>query len=138
MPTGIILVDHGSRSADSNRLLLDVASRFERLFGARYPIVEPAHMELADPTIATAYAKCVWRGADELIVCPFFLGPGKHWQGDIPRLVAEASMAFPLTHYTVAAPLGIDDLILKLLDKRIHEAAVNRRSDRGGVFHHGG
>jgi sirohydrochlorin ferrochelatase len=137
MSTGIIIVDHGSRSADSNRQLIDVAARFERLFGARYPIVEPAHMELSDPTIATAYAKCVWRGADDIVVCPFFLGPGKHWQSDIPQLAAAAAMAFPLTHYTVAAPLGIDDLILKLLDKRIQEAATGQ-SDRRGVFHHGG
>jgi sirohydrochlorin ferrochelatase len=137
MRNGIILVDHGSRSEDSNRLLLDVAARFGRLFKARYGIVEPAHMELAEPTIGTAYAKCVWRGADDIIVCPFFLGPGKHWQTDIPELVAEAAMAFPLTRYAITHPLGVDDLILKLLDKRIHEAVSNQLG-RHGVFHHGG
>src|SRR5688500_5667397 len=95
MVTGIIIVDHGSRSTDSNALLIELAERFAARFAARYAIVEPAHMELADPTIGRAFARCVWRGADRIVVCPFFLGPGKHWQSDIPRLVEEAAATFP-------------------------------------------
>ena len=34
------------------------------------------------------------RGATSVVVCPFFLGPGKHWTTDIPRLTAEAAEAF--------------------------------------------
>jgi len=75
-------------------------------------------MELAEPSIATAYARCVQRGAQRVVVCPFFLGPGKHWTGDIPRLTAEAAAAYPTTRYHVSPPLGIDDLILDLLAKR--------------------
>jgi sirohydrochlorin ferrochelatase len=76
-------------------------------------------MELAEPSIATAYGKCVQRGATRIIVCPFFLGPGKHWTGDIPRLAAEAAKLHPKTEYHVTMPLGIDDLILELLAKRV-------------------
>ena len=54
-----------------------------------------------------------------MVVCPFFLGPGKHWTGDIPRLAAEAAAKHPGTTYHVTMPLGIDDLILQLIDKRI-------------------
>jgi sirohydrochlorin ferrochelatase len=76
-------------------------------------------MELAEPSIATAYAKCVARGAERVVVCPFFLGPGKHWTKDIPELTASAASKFPRTRYHVTATLGIDDLILELLNKRI-------------------
>ena len=79
MLTGIILVDHGSRRGESNQLLEEVAAAFARRFAERYPIVEPAHMELAEPTIAAAYARCVERGAERIVVVPYFLGPGKHW-----------------------------------------------------------
>jgi sirohydrochlorin ferrochelatase len=127
MPLGIIIVDHGSRSAGSNELLREVVARFVRAFGDRYAIVEPAHMELAQPSIAAAYANCVARGADEIIVCPFFLGPGKHWQSDIPRLTSEAAAAFPRTTHAVAAPLGVDDLMLQLVDKRINESLANKQ-----------
>jgi sirohydrochlorin ferrochelatase len=119
MRSGIIIVDHGSRRAQSNELLEEVAAQFGRRFAELYDIVEPAHMELAEPSIATAYARCVARGATRVVVCPFFLGPGKHWTGDIPRLAREASAAHPGTTYHVTMPLGLDDLILDLLAKRV-------------------
>jgi sirohydrochlorin ferrochelatase len=117
--TGIIIVDHGSRRDESNRMLEEVAGLFAKRFEERYGIVEPAHMEIAEPSIASAYEKCVGRGANRVVVCPFFLGPGKHWTSDIPRLAAEAAQKFPGTRYHVTMPLGIDDLILDLLDKRV-------------------
>jgi sirohydrochlorin ferrochelatase len=116
--TGILIVDHGSRLADSNRLLEEVAATFGRRFAERYPIVEPAHMELAEPSIATAYDRCVQRGAERIIVTPYFLGPGKHWTHDIPRLTAAAAEKHPGTRYHVTPTLGIDELILDLLAKR--------------------
>jgi sirohydrochlorin ferrochelatase len=117
--TGIIIVDHGSRRDESNRMLEEIARLFATRFNERYGIVEPAHMEIAEPSIATAYANCAGRGATRVVVCPFFLGPGKHWTSDIPRLTAEAAVKFPQTRFHVTMPLGIDDLILDLLDKRV-------------------
>lgn len=118
MKTGIIIVDHGSRREESNQMLEQIAALFAKRFEERYGIVEPAHMEIAEPSIATAYANCVKRGAQRMVVCPFFLGPGKHWTSDIPHLTAEAAANFPATKYHVTMPLGIDDLILDLLAKR--------------------
>jgi sirohydrochlorin ferrochelatase len=119
MQTGIIIVDHGSRRPESNQMLEEIAALFARRFQALYDIVEPAHMELAEPSIATAYANCARRGAAQIVVTPFFLGPGKHWTGDIPSLTAAAAKEFPHTSYHVTMPLGIDDLILDLLNKRV-------------------
>ncbi len=76
-------------------------------------------MELAEPSIATAYERCIERGATQIIVAPFFLGPGKHWTSDIPGLTAAAAAKHPGTRYHVAMPLGIDELILELLEKRV-------------------
>src|SRR5690349_5468566 len=118
MTTGIIIVDHGSRLPQSNEMLEEIAWLFSKRFAELYDIVEPAHMELAEPSIATAYANCIQRGADRVIVCPFFLGPGKHWTQDIPRLAREAAANHPGTQYHVAQTLGIDELILDLLEKR--------------------
>jgi sirohydrochlorin ferrochelatase len=126
MTNGIIIVDHGSRLEASNRMLEEVAELFARRFAQQYPIVEPAHMELAEPSIATAYARCVERGATRIVVCPFFLGPGKHWNQDIPRLTADAAANHPGTTHHVTRPLGIDDLILDLLNKRIGECVQDQ------------
>ncbi len=119
MKTAIVIVDHGSRRAESNQMLEEIARLFAKRFAEKYEIVEPAHMELAEPSIATAYATCVKRGAERIVICPFFLGPGKHWTEDIPRLTAQAASKFPQTKYHVTQTLGIDDLILDLLDKRV-------------------
>jgi sirohydrochlorin ferrochelatase len=116
---GIVIVDHGSRREESNQLLEQIAALFAQRFAEKYDIVEPAHMEIAEPSIAAAYDRCVKRGATRVIVCPFFLGPGKHWTSDIPRLAAEAAQQHPQTTYHVTHPLGIDDLILDLLEKRV-------------------
>jgi hypothetical protein len=44
------------------------------------PIVELAHMEIAEPSIEVAFARCVEQGATLVAVSPFFLSPGRHWQ----------------------------------------------------------
>lgn len=119
LTTGIVIVDHGSTLQRSNAMLEQLAELFARRFAERYPIVEPAHMELAEPSIATAYARCVQRGAQRVVVCPFFLGPGKHWTHDLPRLTAQVGAKFPETVHHVAPTLGIDDLIMDLMAKRI-------------------
>lgn len=119
---GIIIVDHGSRIAESNRLLERVAAAFADRYAGRYPVVEPAHMELVEPSIVTAYGRCVERGAEHIIVCPFFLGPGKHWTEDIPRLAAEARAKYPHTSCRITDVLGLDELMLELLEKRIAAA----------------
>ena len=119
MKNGIVIVDHGSTRGESNAMLERAADLFGQRFKAKHEIVEAAHMEIAEPSIATAFDKCVARGAERVVVLPFFLGPGKHWTQDIPRLAAEAAAKHPGIHYHVAPTLGIDDLILDLLDKRL-------------------
>lgn len=116
--TGVIICDHGSRRAQSNDSLKRVAALFAERF-SEVGIVEPAHMELAMPDIAASYAKCVEQGADHIVILPFFLARGKHWTRDIPSLTSQAAAAHPGTTYQVAEPLGIDDLILDLLKKRL-------------------
>src|SRR5688500_12668713 len=98
---GIVIVDHGSRRSESNAFLAEVAARFAGQAG--FEIVEPAHMELAEPTLETAFEQCVKRGATTVVVHPFFLLPGKHWDEDIPALAAAAARKHPGVRYLVTA-----------------------------------
>lgn len=61
--TGIVIVDHGSRRVESNRRHEAFVAEWRALRG--YPIVESAHMELAPPSIATAFDDCVAAGATQ-------------------------------------------------------------------------
>jgi sirohydrochlorin ferrochelatase len=73
---GVIVVDHGSRRAESNEMLEEL-TRTSISARLGYDIVEPAHMELAEPSISTAFDRCVERGATMVVIQPYFLpNPG--------------------------------------------------------------
>jgi len=117
---GVILVDHGSKVPEANEMLNEVVSMFRDTTGA--PIVEPAHMELAEPTIAQALTRCVGQGATRIVVHPYFLAPGRHSTSDIPRLVEEAASGHPNVPITVTQPLGLDARMGAVILHRIQEA----------------
>ncbi|NOY30028.1 MAG: hypothetical protein GXP28_07555 [Planctomycetes bacterium] len=119
----VVLVDHGSRREESNQLLLEVVDAYREQ--ADWTIVEPAHMELAEPSIGAAFERCVEQGAELVVVFPYFLGPGRHWNSDIPRLAAEAAEACGGVRHWVTAPLGLHALLLRVIDERIAESLDN-------------
>ena len=98
-------------------MLLRVVEMFRR--ESQYAIVEPAHMELAEPSIATAVGRCVQRGAKLIVVHPYFLLPGKHWHEDIPRLASEAAHEHPGLRFIVTEPLGLHPLMANIMQERI-------------------
>ncbi|MEM6751285.1 MAG: CbiX/SirB N-terminal domain-containing protein [Planctomycetota bacterium] len=114
---GIVIVDHGSRRAASNQMLETFVGRFSEARG--FPIVEAAHMELAEPSIATAFDQCVQRGATKVLICPYFLLPGKHWDQDIPELAAEAAGKHPGVEYVVTAPIGLHPMMADVIESRL-------------------
>jgi sirohydrochlorin ferrochelatase len=116
-PIGIVIVDHGSRMDDANRR----HEEFVAEWGGRgvSSIVQPAHMELAEPSIATAFDACVAAGAATVVIAPYFLWPGTHWDRDIPALAAEAAAAHPGIRYLVAAPLGPHALLGDIVEERV-------------------
>jgi len=113
----VVVVDHGSRRAGSNASFEEFIRSSADLLP--YPVVEPAHMELGEPSIATAFDDCVARGATTVAVAPWFLGPGNHWDRDIPARTAEAAARHPGIRWLVAAPLGPDPLLLDLVERRV-------------------
>jgi sirohydrochlorin ferrochelatase len=120
---GIVIVDHGSRRAESNQMLLQMVAIFEAL--GLYRIVEPAHMELAEPSIDVAFDRCVERGATVVVVHPYFLLPGRHWDQDIPALAAAAAARHPGLTYLVTAPLGLHPLMAQIMRERIEHCLAH-------------
>jgi sirohydrochlorin ferrochelatase len=100
----IVLIDHGSREAEANAVVEEVAAALRVRLPGR--AVEVAHLELAPPGLGDALERCAARGAREVVVVPFFLAPGRHSARDIPRLAAEAAARHPEVSIRVAPPLG--------------------------------
>lgn len=120
MKRAILLVDHGSRRPEANALLEAVAA----LVAERMPdaVVRSAHMELAVPDIATGFADCVSAGAREIVVHPYFLGPGNHTQQDIPRLVRAAAEKYPNVVIRISEPLGLHPKLVDVILDRVAAA----------------
>ena len=76
-------------------------------------------MELSEPSIATAFDRCVQAGAAAVVIAPFFVWPGNHWGEDLPALAAEAASRHPGIHWLVAAPLGAEPLLLEVVNRRV-------------------
>lgn len=64
-------------------------------------------MELAEPSIGTAVAKCATAGCKKVVIAPYFLSRGRHITSDIPALVAEAQRAVPQVQCVIAEPIGM-------------------------------
>lgn len=125
--TGLVLVDHGSRRTASNELHEQTVRAWRESSG--YPIVEPAHMELAEPSIGAAFDACVAQGATTVVVQPYFLGPGRHWDRDIPELAGEAAARHPGVRYLVTAPLGPHPLLMQIVDDRVRQCVAHANGD---------
>eukprot|EP00741_Cyanophora_paradoxa_P017385 tig00020964_g16794.t1 len=122
--TGVLIVDHGSRRQESNEALSDFARLFRRAAGPAYRAVAIAHMEIAPPTIADGFEELAAAGCRTVVVAPYFLSAGRHWREDIPRLAAEAAAKHAGLSYIVAAPLGVDELLVQLMQRRIDACAA--------------
>ena len=113
----MVVVDHGSRRAEANALHESFVAGWNAT--APFAVVEPAHMELAEPSIGTAFDRCIAAGATTVVVAPYFLWPGNHWSVDIPALVEQAAARHPGIRYLVAAPLGPHPSLLDIVEQRV-------------------
>lgn len=121
----LILVDHGSTVAEANELLQKISERMRQTPGSGFDIVTHCHMELAEPTILQAFEECVSMGAEEVVIHPYFLAPGKHSTQDIPRMVGDAAASHPGVSYSVSEPLGFHDKIIEVVLERARGAGLD-------------
>lgn len=116
MKQALLLVDHGSRRDEANQFLSSVVP----LLSEARPelIVEYAHMELAEPTIAQGIATCVARGCESLVVFPYMVTPGRHVREDIPALVQEAAVQYPHINVTISDSFGLHIGLIEIILER--------------------
>jgi len=113
----VLIVDHGSRREEANAQLEAIAERVR----ARLPecLVETAHLDVVPPDIGQGIDACVAAGAEEVVVHPYFLAPGRHTREDIPRFVAAAAARHPDVRVRVTEPLGLHDKLVDVVLERI-------------------
>jgi sirohydrochlorin ferrochelatase len=119
MRTALLLIAHGSREAGANEDLYYVAAEMRKRGG--FAIVEPAFLELAEPSIKVGGARCVEQGAGRVVMLPYFLSAGVHVRRDLTAHRQELAARFPNVAFRLAEPLGQHPQLMEVVAARAFE-----------------
>src|SRR5262249_9401320 len=117
-----------SRQADANADLFHVVEALRQRGG--HDVVEAAFLELAEPDIDAGGARCVERGAESVVLLPYFLSSGVHVRRGLAKPRERLSAKFPGVRFRLAAPVGRHPLLVEVVAQRAEEAeAVGQDSN---------
>ena len=120
MKTAILLMAHGSRVALANDAAREVAGMVQEMTG--YEIVEVSFRELHEPNIQQGIDTCVAKGAERILLMPYFLFMGAHVQHDLPEEITEAKKRHPGLIMEMGDHLGVHRKLAEVEAERVGEA----------------
>jgi sirohydrochlorin ferrochelatase len=118
--TALLLIAHGSREAEANADLYYLIEALRRR--GRYALVEPAFLELVEPTIDQAATRCVEHGVGRVLLLPYFLSAGVHVRRDLAEVRRRLAERHPGIEFRLGEPLGRHPLLLQLVEERARQA----------------
>lgn len=120
MKTAILMMAHGSRIPEANDAAREVAAMVQEMTG--FEIVEVSFRELHEPNIQAGIDACVARGAQRILLMPYFLFMGAHVQHDLPEEIAEAKKRYPELTMEMGGHLGAHRKLAEIETERIGES----------------
>ena len=108
---------HGSPRPEANADIERVAREVAR--GGEFDLVQVGYLDVNQPDLPAAIARCVDAGAQELVALPYFLHTGKHLLRDLPDILDVAASEYPSLHILMSDYLGSSPVLAKLLLDRI-------------------
>ena len=151
---GLLLIAHGSPSADWNRPLLDLESDVQHKLneqGSPFLAVKLVFMEFAAPSVADGVELMESAGCDRIVVVPLLIAPSTHSHRDIPSLlglyadeqvlaILRAEGATPVRSrlpITITPTLDQGELLETVLLQRVHELSQEPENEALVVLAHG-
>ena len=120
MKTAILMMAHGSRITEANDAAREVAKMVQEMNG--FEIVEVAFRELHEPNIQQGIDACVAKGAERILLMPYFLFMGAHVQHDLPEEIEMAQKRHPGLIMEMGGHLGAHRKLAQIETERIGEA----------------
>jgi sirohydrochlorin ferrochelatase len=124
MKTAILLMAHGSRIAEANNAVNEIAAMVKNFGG--FEIVEVSFRENHLPNIQEGIDACVKQGAERILLVPYFLYLGAHVLEDLPKELEEAKQRHPGVEMAMGKHLGVHKRLAKLVVDRIEEAFTEK------------
>lgn len=117
--TGLIVFAHGSRVAEANEAVHQVARDAAAQCGVE--LWAAAFLELAEPDLNTALERLVALGVRRIVVMPYFLTMGIHLQRDLPALLREASSRYSQVELVCSPPLDGHSSLADIVADRVRQ-----------------
>jgi sirohydrochlorin ferrochelatase len=115
----MLVVAHGSRRAESNDEVRELARLLGSQVGASFGSVSCAFLELAEPSIPDGLRAAIAAGARDVVVMPYFLSAGRHVVTDIPGEVDIVRTEYPDINITLAPYLGAAPELASLILRHV-------------------
>ena len=115
----LLLVAHGSRRAQSNVEVQQVAEDFQHKDSTSSMTVAVAFLELAQPSIEAAIDQLVCDGIKHITIIPYFLAQGVHVVKDVPGIIDVKRRQYPQCRFDITAHIGSSEFIGSALEKLV-------------------
>jgi len=120
MKTAILMMAHGSRIAEANDAAREVAAMVQEMTG--FEIVEVSFREMHEPNIQKGIDVCAARGAQRILLMPYFLFMGAHVLHDLPEEIEMAQKRHPGLVMEMGGHLGAHRKLAEIEAERIGES----------------
>lgn len=123
MKTGVVILAHGSRGEQARTLQV-----LERVTEGVKPILRPelevmgAALQFEPPSLEETVEALIGRGAERIVITPYFLFAGRHITEDIPEIIEKFKRQHPEKEFVLTGILGTDQHTVTLVADRIQEA----------------
>lgn len=112
----ILLLGHGSRLTEANKTLKHIAYMVKEM--GDVPFVEVAFLQFQKPDFFEGVSVCISKGAKKVIIHPYLLCKGRHFEEDIIEMINEAQRKYSCIEFVLTEPLGVHENIAKVVLER--------------------
>jgi cobalt/nickel transport system ATP-binding protein len=130
-PPALLVVGHGTREADGVEEFWALADAIRGAAGD-LPL-DFGFIELAEPLVDESLDRLVVAGASRVVSIPLVLLAAGHLKNDGPAALARARMRHPGVEFAMGRDLGIDPLVLDVVEDRIRAAIADDDPAQCGV-----
>ena len=118
----LVLVGHGTRSAEGAGEFCRFVERVRALAGDRLAAVDGGFIELSGPPISEVVGRMPVTRHPEMVAVPLVLTAAGHGKGDIPGALAREQVRHPGLRWRYGRPLGPHPVLLDIVADRVDAA----------------
>ncbi len=124
---GLVIAGHGSRDSDGIQEFEQMVSLVRKKSPGQ--TITHGYLEFTNPTIEQAITDNINAGSKQIVMIPAILLAARHGKNDMPSEMLTLQRDYPDIEFHLAAPLGLDPLLLQLAREHIITAEANSAHD---------